>query len=116
VDASLSRIPSTLDDAARSLGAGITGVLGRVHLPLMRGSVLTALVLVFVETMKEMPATVLLRPFGFDTLAVAVWEATSESLWGQAAIPALAIVAAGLLPVFVAIRLSGGGRVHPDVR
>jgi iron(III) transport system permease protein len=91
------------------------GTLGRIHLPLMRGGLLTALVLVFVETMKEMPATLLLRPFGFDTLAVGVWERTSESLWGDAAIPALTIVAAGLLPVFLAIRLSavrtglGGG-------
>jgi iron(III) transport system permease protein len=58
---------------------------------------------VFVETMKEMPATLLLRPFGFDTLAVSVWELTSESLWSDAAVPALAIVAAGLLPVYLAI-------------
>jgi iron(III) transport system permease protein len=115
VEASLAKIPSSLDDAARSLGAGITGTLGRVHLPLMRGGVLTALVLVFVETMKEMPATLLLRPFGFDTLAVAVWEAASESLWGQAAIPALAIVGAGLLPVFVAIRLSVRAPVRRQV-
>ena len=82
------------------------GTLRRVHLPLMRGGVLTALILVFVETMKEMPATLLLRPFGLDTLAVAVWERTSESLWAEAAAPALAIVAAGLLPVLVVIRLS----------
>src|SRR5262245_59549226 len=77
VDASLGKIPSSFDDAARSLGASIGGTLRRVHLPLMRGGVLTALILVFVETMKEMPATLLLRPFGLDTLAVAVWERTS---------------------------------------
>jgi iron(III) transport system permease protein len=106
VDASLTRIAPSLDDAARSLGAGAGGTLRRVHLPLMRGGLLTALVLVFVETIKEMPATLLLRPFGLDTLAVGVWERTSESLWGDAAIPALAIVAAGLVPVFVAIRLA----------
>ena len=106
VDASLGKIPSSFDDAARSLGASIGGTLRRVHLPLMRGGVLTALILVFVETMKEMPATLLLRPFGLDTLAVAVWERTSESLWAEAAAPALAIVAAGLLPVLVVIRLS----------
>ena len=106
VDASLGKIPSSLDDAARSLGASIGGTLRRIHLPLMRGGVLTALILVFVETMKEMPATLLLRPFGLDTLAVAVWERTSESLWAEAAAPALAIVAAGLVPVLVLIRLS----------
>jgi hypothetical protein len=58
------------DDAARSLGASIGGTLRRIHLPLMRGGILIALILVFVETMKEMPATLLLRPFGLDTLAV----------------------------------------------
>ncbi len=106
VEASLGKIPSNLDDAARSLGTSIGGTLRRIHLPLMRGGVLTALILVFVETMKEMPATLLLRPFGLDTLAVAVWERTSESLWAEAAVPALAIVAAGLVPVLVVIRLS----------
>jgi iron(III) transport system permease protein len=116
VEASLGKIPPSLDDAARSLGVGLTGTLRRVHLPLMRGGILTALILVFVETMKEMPATLLLRPFGVDTLAVAVWEATSESLWGQAAAPALAIVAAGLLPVFVAIRLGDLERERPEAR
>jgi iron(III) transport system permease protein len=64
------------------------------------------LILVFVETMKEMPATLLLRPLGLDTFAVAVWERTAESLWAEAAAPALAIVAAGLIPVLVVIRLS----------
>jgi iron(III) transport system permease protein len=110
LEASLVKIPPSLDDAARSLGAGIGGTLARIHLPLMRGGVLTALVLVFVETVKEMPATLLLRPFGFDTLAVAVWERTAESQWPEASVPALAIVAAGLLPVFLAIRLSSRAR------
>jgi iron(III) transport system permease protein len=106
VEAGLARIPRSLDDAARSLGAGLHGTLRRVHLPLLRGGLLTALVLVFVETMKEMPATLLLRPFGLDTLAVGVWQRTAESLWAEAAVPALAIVAAGLGPVFLAIRLT----------
>lgn len=106
LDASLARIPPSLDDAARSLGAGRGATLRRVHLPLLRGGLLTALVLVFVETMKEMPATLLLRPFGLDTLAVGIWELTAESLWAEAALPALALVVAGLGPVFLAIRLS----------
>jgi iron(III) transport system permease protein len=110
LEASLVKIPPSLDDAARSLGAGVGGTLARIHLPLMRGGVLTALVLVFVETVKEMPATLLLRPFGFDTLAIAVWERTAESQWPEASVPALAIVAAGLLPVFLAIRLSSRAR------
>jgi iron(III) transport system permease protein len=110
VEASLGKIAPALDDAARSLGAGVGATLRRVHLPLVRGGLLTALILVFVETMKEMPATLLLRPFGLDTLAVAVWERTAESLWAEAAVPALVIVAAGLLPVFLALRLSATHR------
>jgi iron(III) transport system permease protein len=110
LEASLVKIPPSMDDAARSLGAGVGGTLTRIHLPLMRSGVLTALVLVFVETVKEMPATLLLRPFGFDTLAVAVWERTAESQWPEASVPALAIVAAGLLPVFLAIRFSSRSR------
>ena len=65
----------------------------------MRGGLLTALMLVFVDVMKEMPATLLLRPFGLNTLAVEVWERTAESLWQEAAVPALALVLAGLVPV-----------------
>jgi iron(III) transport system permease protein len=106
VDASLSNIPPSFDDAARSLGASVSGVLRRVHLPLMRRGLLTALILVFVEVMKEMPATLLLRPFGLNTLAVEVWKRTSEAMWQEAAVPALAIVAAGILPVLLAVRLS----------
>jgi iron(III) transport system permease protein len=105
LEASLARIAPSLDEAARSLGVGSGGVLRRVHLPLLRRGVVTAFVLVLVETMKEMPATLLLRPFGWDTLAVKIWEWTSESMWAEAAVPALALVAAGLLPVFLAIRL-----------
>jgi iron(III) transport system permease protein len=106
IDANLARIPRRLDDAARSLGHRAGGLLWRVHVPLLRRGLLTALILVFVETMKEMPATLLLRPFGVNTLAVQVWEWTSESMWAEAAVPALALVVAGLLPVFLALRLS----------
>jgi iron(III) transport system permease protein len=106
IDANLARVPRRLDDAARSLGQRAGGLLWRVHVPLLRRGLLTACILVFVETMKEMPATLLLRPFGVNTLAVQVWEWSSESLWAQAAVPALALVVAGLLPVFLALRLS----------
>lgn len=106
VDVSLSKIPPSLDAAARSLGASLSRVLRRVHLPLMRRGLLTALILVFVEVMKEMPATLLLRPFHLNTLAVEVWQRTSEAMWQEAAVPALAIVGAGILPVLLAVRLS----------
>jgi iron(III) transport system permease protein len=108
VDASLTKIPSSLDDAARSLGCGAGAALARIHLPLIRGGLLTATILAFVEIMKEMPATLLLRPFGLETLAVEVWERTSEAMWQEAALPALAIVATGLAPVLLALRWSAG--------
>jgi iron(III) transport system permease protein len=106
VEASLGKIPASLDDAARVLGARAGSALRRVHLPLVRGGLLTALVLVFVETMKEMPATLLLRPVGLNTLAVEIWERTSEAMWQEAAVPALTLVAVGLLPVALLIRLT----------
>jgi iron(III) transport system permease protein len=107
VDAAIARVPSTLDEAARGLGSDRLDVLARVHLPLMRVGLLTAGLLVFTEVMKELPATMLLRPLGGDTLAIAVWQATTESLFETAALPALLIVLVGLLPVIAMIRLSG---------
>lgn len=106
VEASLVKITPNMDMAGRSLGAGAARVLWRIHLPLMRRGLSAALILVFVDVMKEMPATLLLRPFGYDTLAVRIWQFTSESLWDAAALPALTIVAAGVLPVLVLVRSS----------
>ncbi len=106
VDTGLERVPRALDEAARGLGSDRLDVLARVHLPMISGALLTAALLVFTEVMKELPATLLLRPLGGDTLAVAVWQATSESLYETAALPALLIVLTGLLPVAVLIRLS----------
>lgn len=110
LEAGLAKIPPSLDEASRSLGLGLGSTLRRVHVPLLRRGLLTALILVFVETMKELPATLLLRPLGLNTLAIEVWQQTSESMWAEAAVPALAIVAGGLVPVLLAIRFSGGWR------
>jgi iron(III) transport system permease protein len=107
VESGLLRIPGTLDEAARGLGADRLDVLARVRVPLLRGGLATASLLVFVEVMKELPATLLLRPTGGDTLAIAVWQATTESLFETAALPAMLIVLVGLLPVAAMIRLSG---------
>jgi iron(III) transport system permease protein len=104
VEASLVKITPSMDMAARSLGSSVSRVLQRVHLPLIRRGLSAAAILVFVDVMKEMPATLLLRPFGYDTLAVRVWQFTSESLWEAAALPALTIVLAGLLPVILLMR------------
>jgi iron(III) transport system permease protein len=104
VEAAMQRITRNQEDAARSLGTSARALLWRVHLPLLRGGLLTALLLVFVETMKELPITLMTRPFGWETLAVRVFEMTSEGMWQQAALPSLAIVAAGLLPVLLLVR------------
>jgi iron(III) transport system permease protein len=104
LEAGLMKITPSMDMAARSLGASPAGVLRRIHVPLLRGSLGCAAILVFVDVMKEMPATLLLRPFGYDTLAVRIWQLTSESFWEAAALPALTIVAGGILPVLLLIR------------
>lgn len=106
VEASMVKITPNMDMAGRSLGVSTGGVLWRIHLPLIRYGLSTAAILVFVDVMKEMPATLLLRPFGYDTLAIRVWQLTSESFWEAAALPALAIVAAGILPVLVLVKRS----------
>ena len=103
-EAGIGRIKRSFEDAARTLGTTPRGVLARIHLPLMRGSVLSALLLVFVEVLKELPATMILRPFNFDTLATEAFQlATTERLDGAAA-PALIIVAVGLAPVILLCR------------
>ena len=114
IESSLMRVPRELDDAARGLGADRLDLIARVHVPLMRTGLITAALLVFTEVMKELPATLLLRPLGGDTLAVAVWQATTESLFKTAALPALLIVLAGLVPVALMIKLSGrpGGELE----
>jgi len=109
VEASLVKVTPNMDMAGRSLGVSKGGVLWRIHLPLIRGGLSAAAILVFVDVMKEMPATLLLRPFGYDTLAVRVWQLTSESLWEAAALPALTIVIAGILPVVLLV----GGHIRP---
>jgi len=109
LEAGLAKITPSMDMAARSLGTSTGGVLRRIHLPLLRGSLGCAAILVFVDVMKEMPATLLLRPFGYDTLAVQIWQLTSESFWEAAALPALTIVVGGMLPVLMLMRRSQPG-------
>jgi iron(III) transport system permease protein len=108
IEARMSRIGSELDDAARALGADRARILADVHLPLLKPGLLTAALLVLVEVMKELPATALLRPLGGDTLAITVWEATKDSRFDVAALPALLIVAVGLVPVVLLVRLLRG--------
>ena len=108
VDSSLQRIRPSIPEAACSLGSSGWSLLWQVYLPILRPGLLTAMVLVFVDVMKEMPATLLLRPYGWDTLAVRIYEMTSEGEWQRAALPALTLILVGLLPVIQAVRQSAG--------
>ena len=111
VDSGLHRITRNIDEAARNLGTGTAALLGRVHLPMLRTSLLTAATLTFVDIMKEMPITLMTRPFGWDTLAVRVFEMTSEGEWERAALPSLAIVIAGIVPIIL-LTWRGGHAEH----
>lgn len=104
IEAGLGQIKPSMDQAARSLGLRPLQVLWRVHVPLLRPAVLTALLLVFVDVLKELPATLLLRPFNFNTLAVKSYELASDERLADAALPALTIVLVGLGPVLLLSR------------
>lgn len=106
VENSLARVKSSLPQASRSLGVGGFALFGRVYFPLLLPGILSAALLVFVDVLKEMPATLLMRPFGWDTLAVRIFEMTSEGEWARASLPALTLVAVGLIPVIFLIRRS----------
>ena len=104
VESGLGKIKPSMDDAGRSLGLSPLAVLRQVHLPLMKGTVLTALLLVFVDVLKELPATLILRPFNFNTLAVRAYEMAADERLADAAAPALMIVLVGVIPVILLSR------------
>ncbi len=110
LDASLSKIRYSLDEAARTLGRRPSGVLAEVHAPLLYSGLATAALLVFVDVMKELPATLLLRPFNRDTLAVQAHNLASDERLADAGLPSLAIVAVGILPVILLSRAIAKGR------
>jgi len=110
LDAGLAKVSPSMDMAARTLGSGPWRTLIRVHLPLLRGSLLTAATLVFVDSMKELPATLILRPFNFETLATHVYQFASDEQLQEAAPAALAIVLAGIVPVLLLIKTIGQAR------
>jgi iron(III) transport system permease protein len=110
VDAGLARITPSMEAAARSLGSGPAETLRRVHLPLLRGSLLTAALLVFVDVMKELPATLVMRPFNFDTLATQTFTLAADERLAEASNAALAIVVVGLLPIILLARQIAAGR------
>ena len=106
VDASLQKVTPAMTMSALTLGAAPREVMRRIHLPLIRSGVGVALVLILIDALKELPIVLLLRPFGFDTLSVWVWQLATESRWEGAALPALTIVAAALVPVVLLVRRS----------
>lgn len=110
LQAGMARIPPVFGDAARVLGCRPAEVAARVVLPLLRPSLLSAALLVLVDVMKELPATLILRPFNFDTLAVEAFQLATTERLADAALPSLVIVAAGLVPVFLLCRMLDGGR------
>jgi len=106
-DSGMATVPAHYDAIARSLGQGAGRLLWRVHLPVARTSVLTALLIVFVDVMKELPATLILHPFNFQTLAVRAHRLASDERLAEAAVPSLALVAFGLVPVLILCRALG---------
>ena len=110
VESSLGKITPSMDDAARSLGLGQGETLRRVHAPMLRGSLLTAGLLVFVDVMKELPATLVMRPFNFDTLATQAYTLASDERLAEASTAALAIVVVGLLPLIALSRQVSAAR------
>ncbi len=111
VQSGYARIPASLDDSARMLGSGGWGLLSRVHWPLLRRSAVAATLLVFVDVMKELPATLVLRPFNSDTLAVVAYQLARDERLGEAALPSLALVLVGLIPVLLLSRTLRARRV-----
>ncbi len=105
VDASMEKIKPNMEGAARIMGAGTWRVLSRVHFPLVQAGMVAGAILVFVDVMKELPATLLLRPFGMDTLALRTYFLSVEGWHESAAIPALMILLVGLIPVIILMRV-----------
>lgn len=104
VEAGLAKIRPSMDEVGRSMGVKPAQLLKRVHIPMLRGSLATAVLMVFVDVLKELPATLILRPFNFNTLAIRTYELANEERLADAASPALAIVLVGIIPVIILSR------------
>ena len=104
---SVAPVAPNTDAVARTLGVTPLAMVRRVHLPILRPSVLTAMLIVFVDVMKELPATLIMRPFNFDTLAVQAHRLAADERLSGAAVPSLVIVAVGLVPVVLLCRRLG---------
>ncbi len=114
IDAGMGKIKHSMDDAGRSMGLSPLQVLKQIHYPLMKGTVLTALLLVFVDVLKELPATLIMRPFNFNTLAVRAYEMAADERLADAGAPALMIVLTGLLPIILLSRAISHSRAGDE--
>ena len=114
VDAGLTKVTPSMDGAARTLGHGLGSTLARIHVPLLRGSLLSGALLVFVDVMKELPATLIIRPFNFETLATRVYRLAADERLAEASTAALAIVVVGVVPVLVLSRAIARSRPGDD--
>ncbi len=110
VQSGYTRIPASFDDSARTMGVAGLSLMARVHWPLLRRSTAAAALLVFVDVMKELPATMVLRPFNSDTLAVVAYQLARDERLGEAALPSLALVLVGLIPVVLLSRTLRSGK------
>ncbi|MEL7231682.1 MAG: ABC transporter permease subunit, partial [Pseudomonadota bacterium] len=114
LNSGFAALPPSIDAAARSLGAGPSALMRRVHIPLLRSSLLIACLLVFVDTLRELPATLILRPFNFDTLATRVYWLASDERIAEASTAAVMIILCGLIPVMLINRSFDRGSKTPD--
>jgi iron(III) transport system permease protein len=104
IQSGYASIPKSLDDSSRMLGISGIQLLSQVHTPLLKRSLMAAVLLVFVDVMKELPVTLVLRPFNSDTLAVMAYQLARDERLGEAALPSLALVLAGMIPVILLSR------------
>jgi iron(III) transport system permease protein len=108
IDSGLEKISTSLDEASRSLGVSNMKTLSKINIPLLTGSIISAALLVFIDVLKELPLTLILRPFNFDTLAIRAFEFASDERVAEAAPAAMIIIITGMIPVFLLNRLMGG--------
>jgi len=109
IESAMARLRPELGESAQSLGASKMRIAGKIYLPMLTPGILAAMLLAMIDIMKEMPATLMLRPFGWDTLATQIYSLTSEAEWQRAAAPALILIAVSCVPVIMLIRQSLSG-------
>ena len=114
IESNLQKITPNMEAAARTMSASTWRILTRIHLPLLRSGMVAAAILIFVDVLKELPATLLLRPFGMDTLAIWAYFMSNEGFWQSASIPSLTILVSGLLPVFLLMRVGENKQLEEE--